>query len=63
MNSPNYPTQGAKRMDIKASSQSILKLILIASIVSTAIHFIDNYQFIEQYPQPVGITVPEIDPV
>lgn len=50
-------------MDIKASSQSILKLILIASIVSTAIHFIDNYQFIEQYPQPVGITVPEIDPV
>lgn len=47
-------------MSVKASSQAILKLILIASIVSTAIHFIDNYRFIECYPQPEWITAPSI---
>jgi len=47
-------------MNLKASSQSFLKLILLASIISTAIHFTDNYRFIEQYPQPVWITAPSI---
>lgn len=47
-------------MYVKASSQFILKLILIASIVSTAIHFTDNYRFMEQYPQPVWITASSI---
>ena len=40
--------------------QSLLKVILIASIVATGIHFTDNYRFIEQYPQPVWITAPSI---
>lgn len=47
-------------MNAKATSQSILKLILIASVVSTAIHFTDNYRFIEAYPQPVWVTAPSI---
>ena len=47
-------------MDIKASSQTTLKLILITSIISTAIHFTDNYRFIEYYPQPIWITAPSI---
>ncbi len=47
-------------MNGKASSQSTLKLILVASIVSTAIHFTDNYQFIEHYPQPTWVTAPSI---
>lgn len=47
-------------MNDKASSQSTLKLILLASIISTAIHFTDNYRFIEHYPQPVWITAPSI---
>ncbi|ACK71165.1 hypothetical protein PCC7424_2753 [Gloeothece citriformis PCC 7424] len=33
-----------------------LKMLLIASIVSTAIHFTDNYIYIDQYPQPESIT-------
>ena len=33
-----------------------LKSILIACIISTAIHFTDNYLYIEQYPQPDSIT-------
>lgn len=47
-------------MNVKTSSQSILKLILIASLVSTAIHFTDNYRFIEYYPQPAWITAPSV---
>jgi hypothetical protein len=33
-----------------------LKILLIACIVSTAIHFTDNYLYIEQYPEPDWIT-------
>jgi hypothetical protein len=47
-------------MNAKASSQSALKLILLASVISTAIHFTDNYRFIEHYPQPFWITAPSI---
>lgn len=47
-------------MNAKARAESILKLVLIASIISTAIHFTDNYRFIEDYPQPAWITAPSI---
>ncbi|WP_206602933.1 DUF6010 family protein [Leptolyngbya ohadii] len=36
--------------------QLLLKILLTACVVSTAIHFIDNYLYIEQYPQPDWIT-------
>ncbi|MCE7860466.1 MAG: hypothetical protein DPW18_13720 [Chloroflexi bacterium] len=41
---------------MKAKAYSILKLFLTASIISTAIHFTDNYLYFEQYPQPEWIT-------
>ncbi|NES98537.1 MAG: hypothetical protein F6K32_25845 [Desertifilum sp. SIO1I2] len=47
-------------MNAKVSAESVLKLVLIASIISTAIHFTDNYRFIEDYPQPTWITAPSI---
>lgn len=47
-------------MNVKAKAQFVLKLILLASIISTAIHFTDNYRFIEHYPQPAWITAPSI---
>ncbi len=47
-------------MNVNTNAQSILKLILVSSIVSTAIHFTDNYRLIEQYPQPAWITAPSI---
>jgi hypothetical protein len=47
-------------MNLEAKRQFLLKLILIASIISTAIHFIDNYRFIHLYPQPIWITAPSI---
>jgi hypothetical protein len=47
-------------MDREAQRQVLLKLILIVSIISTAIHFTDNYRFIDLYPQPSWITAPSI---
>lgn len=47
-------------MNSSVSPQAFLKLILSASIVSTAIHFTDNYYFIEHYPQPAWITASSI---
>ena len=38
----------------------LLRLLLIASIVSTAIHFTDNYLHFEQYPQPDWITTSSV---
>jgi hypothetical protein len=49
-----------QRMNLKINRQSLLKLVLMLSIISTAIHFTDNYRFIESYPQPVWITAPSI---
>lgn len=43
-------------MNVKAGAKSVLKLIVIASLVSTAIYFTDNYRFIENYSQPGWIT-------
>jgi hypothetical protein len=47
-------------MNVELKRQRLLKILLIASIISTAIHFTDNYLFIEQYPQPDWITPPSI---
>ena len=47
-------------MNLEGKRLFLLKLILIASILSTAMHFIDNYRFINDYPQPVWITAPSI---
>ncbi len=47
-------------MNLEVNRQSLLKLLLIASIISTAIHFTDNYRFIDRYPQPSWITAPSI---
>ncbi|MDQ3958176.1 MAG: hypothetical protein M3273_07635 [Actinomycetota bacterium] len=33
----------------------VLAPVLVASVVSTAIHYTDNYLFIEEYPQPEWI--------
>ncbi len=43
-------------IDSEIKRQHLLKILLIACIVSTAIHFTDNYIYIEQYPQPDWIT-------
>lgn len=40
--------------------RQLLKILLVACIVSTAIHFADNYFYIEQYPQPEWISAPSI---
>jgi hypothetical protein len=47
-------------MNLEINRQFLLKLVLIFSIISTAIHFTDNYRFIEYYPQPTWITAPSI---
>jgi hypothetical protein len=47
-------------MNVEIKHQLLLKILLIACIVSTAIHFTDNYFYIEQYPQPDWITPPSI---
>ena len=43
-------------MNHEIKRQSLLKILLIVCIVSTAIHFTDNYLYFEQYPQPDWIT-------
>ena len=47
-------------MNLEIKRQLLLKLLLIVSIISTSIHFTDNYLFIEQYPQPAWITAASI---
>ncbi|MEL6381918.1 MAG: hypothetical protein AAFQ89_05495 [Cyanobacteria bacterium J06626_18] len=47
-------------MNSEAKRLLILRTLLIACIVSTGIHFTDNYLYIEQYPQPDWITLPSI---
>ena len=41
---------------MKTRPQDILKILLIASVISTAVHFTDNYLYFEHYPQPAWIT-------
>lgn len=47
-------------MNLEVKRLRLLKILLIASIISTGIHFTDNYLFIEQYPQPNWITAASI---
>ncbi|WP_246275620.1 hypothetical protein [Brasilonema bromeliae] len=49
-------------MNLEVKSHNLLISILILSIISTGIHFTDNYNylFIKQYPQPDWITAPSI---
>ncbi|WP_243147116.1 hypothetical protein [Scytonema sp. UIC 10036] len=47
-------------MTLEGMSRKLLKILLIASIISTGTHFTDNYLFIEEYPQPDWITAPSI---
>ena len=42
---------------MRKQTQSLLLLFLIASIISTNLHYTDNATFIENYPQPDWITV------
>jgi hypothetical protein len=48
--------RGQLPMNSEVKRQLLLKILLIACIVSTAIHFTDNYLYIEQYPEPDWIT-------
>lgn len=43
-------------MNCELKHQRLLTIILIACIVSTGIHFTDNYLYFENYPQPDWIT-------
>lgn len=47
-------------MSSATQRQRILRVLLIASIISTAIHFVDNYRYFEHYPQPDWITPPGV---
>jgi hypothetical protein len=49
---------GQYLMNSEVKRQLVLKIILITCIISTAIHFTDNYLYIEKYPQPDWITAP-----
>lgn len=41
---------------MKTKTHNLLKIFLTVSVISTAIHFTDNYLYFEQYPQPEWIT-------
>ena len=47
-------------MSSEIKRRDLLKILLIVSAVSTAIHFTDNYLYFEQYPQPEWITKPGV---
>jgi hypothetical protein len=47
-------------MNTTLARQRLLKIFLIICGVATALHFTDNYLYIEQYPQPDWITAPSI---
>ncbi|MBU7582110.1 MAG: hypothetical protein KAF91_04240 [Nostoc sp. TH1S01] len=47
-------------MNSEFNPHRLLKILLIVSIISTFLHYTDNYLFIEQYPQPAWITAPAI---
>jgi hypothetical protein len=47
-------------MNLEVKHQLLLKILLIACIVSTGIHFTDNYLYFEKYPQPDWITPPSV---
>lgn len=45
---------------MRSQNSSLLLLFLIASIVSTNLHYTDNATFIENYPEPDWITTSSI---
>lgn len=47
-------------MNLERKLQPLLLSVLIVSVVSTSIHYTDNFLFFEQYPQPEWITLPSI---
>jgi len=47
-------------MNSETGRQLLLKILLVASMVSTFIHFTDNYLYFEHYPQPDWITLPGV---
>ncbi|HIK17818.1 MAG TPA: hypothetical protein IGS53_21360 [Leptolyngbyaceae cyanobacterium M33_DOE_097] len=47
-------------MQFTTNRSALLTWLLLASLISTAIHFTDNYFFIDHYPQPSWITAPSI---
>jgi hypothetical protein len=51
---------GKYPMNPEVKRQLVLKILLVACIISTAIHFTDNYVYIEKYPQPDWISAPSI---
>lgn len=42
---------------MRSNHRTLLLLFLLASIISTSFHYTDNAIFIENYPEPVWITV------
>lgn len=47
-------------MASQGNHQQLLLSLLLISIVSTMIHYTDNFIFFDQYPQPDWITLPSI---
>jgi hypothetical protein len=47
-------------MNSEPKRQLLLKILVLTCVVSTAIHFTDNYLYIEQYPEPDWITPPSV---
>lgn len=47
-------------MNLERKLQPLLPSLLIVSVVSTSIHYTDNFLFFEKYPQPEWITLPSI---
>lgn len=47
-------------MNLERKLQPLLLSLLIVSVVSTSIHYTDNFLFFKKYPQPEWITLPSI---
>ena len=47
-------------MNLQRNHQSLLLCLLIASVISTGIHYTDNFLFYQKYPQPEWITLDSI---
>lgn len=47
-------------MNLERKLQPLLLSLWIVSVVSTSIHYTDNFLFFEKYPQPEWITLPSI---
>lgn len=43
-------------MDSQKTPRTLLLALLIVNAISTILHYMDNFVFYEQYPQPAWIT-------